>query len=601
MPPSQRKPQSLSLSPQQSKRLDPAIGPSKTSGYLNLRGSQTIDWVGNSTKPAGRQPLQLALDGAININGWVLESDLQLVEGDRAKRGNIRLLHDDTNNALRYIVGDITPPGTGYQTSPTMLGIAVARNYSLQPDQVTRPINQFQFFLERQSRVEVFNNGELLQTLSLEAGTQDLRDLPLGAGVSDVQLVITNDLGQVKRLDFATATASSLLAPGLQQFAYSFGMPSQPDNGRFNYDWQQPTVTLAYRWGATPKFTTGSYLQANLQTQLLGWEGYLATPIGLWNWDTAISHHQQQGTDLAARLRYDFIKLGENNPTRRSFGFTAEYRGQNFMSLGDTKTQNDTWLDLNAYYKQQLCQTVNATLNGRYQFSRDQNHAYQISLGLSHNLSKQLGITAKLSHKQLQDGTSDQRFAVNINWRRSIGSQSFRSNSAFSNQAATSHQLDWSYNSPKLIQGLKSNIGLNLTEQGTNINSRLTFPSYRFDLGLSHEGTLLGQAATPKPQVTQLSFGSAIAFVDGHWALSRPINGSFVIVMPHQNLKAQMIGVNSDGKGGYAAVAKGSAAVVSGLSAYQLATVRFNAPELRSGWTWAGLQANCSPAIKLGR
>ena len=121
-----------------------------------------------------------------------------------------------------------------------------------------------------------------------------------------------------------------------------------------NLSVQQPTLTLAYRWGANRFLTTGNYLQANLRSQLFGWEGYLATPLGIWNWDTALSHHRTRGTDLAAKLRYDFIKVGKNNPSQRSFGFTAEYRGRNFTTLSDisnTTANNTTWLDLNAYYK----------------------------------------------------------------------------------------------------------------------------------------------------------------------------------------------------------------------------------------------------------
>ncbi|MBE9029816.1 fimbria/pilus outer membrane usher protein [filamentous cyanobacterium LEGE 11480] len=600
VPPAQRKTQRSNLGKAQSENFKDALKPSNVSGYLNIRGNQTFDWLGSSTRASGRQPLQFALDGAINLGGWVLESDAQFTEGNQWERGNIRLLHDDTKRALRYAIGDIAPPATGYQTSPSMLGIAVARNYNLQPDQVTRPINQFQFFLERKSRVDVFNNGELLQTLTLEAGTQDLRDLPLGAGVSDVQLVVTNDLGQVQRLDFATATARNLLAPGLQQFAYSLGVPSEQQNGRFDYDWEQPTLTLAYRWGANPTFTTGSYLQANFQSQLLGWEGYLATPIGLWNWDTAVSHHNSQGTGLAARLRYDFIKLGDNNPTRRTFGFSAEYRGRNFMSLGDTEPKNETWLDLNAYYKQKLFHAVDATIEGRYQLSRTQNNAYRIALGLSHNISNQLSITAKLSHRQLQGGNNDQRIAVNINWRRSSGNQAFRTNSAFSNQASTTHQLDWSYNSPNPIQGLKSNIGFNVNDQGTDINSRLSFPSYRFNLELAHSGSLLRQDSATQKQETQLNFGSAIVFADGHWAFSRPINGSFALVVPHKNLKQQRIGINADGRGGYAAVAKGATAVIPGLPSYQLSTVRLEAPNLPIGLDIGKSSTKLLPGYKTG-
>ncbi|NJM44766.1 MAG: fimbrial biogenesis outer membrane usher protein [Alkalinema sp. RU_4_3] len=584
LPPAQLKPVVLSLEKQaMAKQLAGAIGPAKISGYLNMRGSQSIDWIGSSTTTPGRQPLQIGLESALNWRGWVLESDAQFSEGKPLERGNIRLTHDDTHRALRYAIGDFSPPATGYQTSPSMLGIAVARNYSLQPDRITRPINQFQFFLERKSRVEVFSNGRSLSSLNLEPGTQDLRDLPLGAGINDVQLVITDDLGQVKRLDFATATASNLLAPGLQQFSYSLGIPSERRDGNFTYDWQQPTLNLAYRWGVNASFTTGHYLQARLNTQMLGWEGYWATPIGIWNWDAALSHHHELGPDMAIRLRYDYNKIGINNPTQRSFGFTTEYRGSNFMSLSDTEPNNQNWLDLNAYYSQKLFGSVRSNLNMRYQFGRGGSDAYQLSAGISKRFKSGLNLVAKISHRQQPDGKTDNQVVVNLNWVRSTPSQSFQAASTFSNQASNSHRLDWNYNSAHQVEGIKANLGLASADRGIDLTSRLAYNGNHLALELSHNTDLFQGTSVNRESETQFKFSSAIVFADGYWAFSRPVSNSFAIVVPHRAIKGQQIGVNSDGKGGYAAMLKRQPAVLPDLSAYQLSTLRLDAPNLPVG------------------
>jgi outer membrane usher protein len=599
--PAQRKPIVSSLEQQAiAKQLAGTIAPAKVSGYLNVRGSQSIDWIGSHTTTPGRQPLQLGLESALNLRGWVLESDAQFAEGKALERGNIRLTHDDTQTALRYVVGDFSPPATGYQTSPSMLGLAVARNYSLQPDRVTRPINQFQFFLERKSRVEVFSNGRSLSSLTLEPGTQDLRDLPLGAGINDVQLVITDDLGQVKRLDFAAATASNLLAPGLQQFSYSAGIPSEKQDGNFIYNWQQPTLNLAYRWGVNASFTTGHYLQASPNAQMLGWEGYWATPIGMWNWDAALSHHREMGADMALRLRYDYNKIGMNNPTQRSFGFTAEYRGTNFMSLSDIEPKNQNWLDLNAYYSQKLFGSVSSNLNLRYQFGREGTDAYQLSAGISQRFKSGFNLAVKISHKQQQDGKTDNQFVVNLNWLRSTPTQSFQAASTFSNQASSSHQLAWNYNSAHQVEGIKANIGLDLADRGTDLTSRLAYNGNRLGLELSHDTNLFQGANNNRESETQLKFSSAIVFADGYWAFSRPVSNSFAIVVPHRAIKGQLIGVNSDGKGGYAAVAKRQPAVIPDLSAYQLATLNLDAPNLPLGMDLGESQFKLLPQYKSG-
>ncbi|MHC5731259.1 MAG: fimbria/pilus outer membrane usher protein, partial [Nostoc sp.] len=114
-------------------------------------------------------------------------------------RNDLRLVHDAPDQALRYVIGDLSVPISGYQSSRPLLGVAVARNFSLQPYRVTRPISQFEFFLETPSKVEVFINGLPVQTLQLPGGRQDIRDLPLSGGINDVQLIITDAVGRVQR------------------------------------------------------------------------------------------------------------------------------------------------------------------------------------------------------------------------------------------------------------------------------------------------------------------------------------------------------------------------------------------------------------------
>ena len=168
--------------------------------------------------------------------------------------------------------------------------MAIARNYSLQPYLITRPVSQYEFFLENPSKVEVFSNGRLLQTLQLNVGQQDIRNLSLGSGVNDVQLVITDNVGRVQRLDFSNAIANNLLAPNVQQFAYSLGFPSLANSNGNSYDFTSPTMFASYRQGISNTLTMGGYLQADPRQQIMGIEGALATTLGNVSWDTALSN-----------------------------------------------------------------------------------------------------------------------------------------------------------------------------------------------------------------------------------------------------------------------------------------------------------------------
>ena len=125
-----------------------ALRPSAFSGYLNLRGGQSFAWGGEGGALVERLPLRLDLEGAVNLNGWVFEGSAGFTERSNSGlvRGDLRVVRDAPEEALRYVMGDLAIPTTGYQSSRPMVGITVARNFSLQPYRVTRPLGQFQFF-----------------------------------------------------------------------------------------------------------------------------------------------------------------------------------------------------------------------------------------------------------------------------------------------------------------------------------------------------------------------------------------------------------------------------------------------------------------------
>lgn len=149
VPPAQRKTSVYNLREQ---GLPPeakdALRPSAVSGYINLRGGQDYVWSGQQATTTGRQPLRLDLEGAFNYKGWVLEGSGTFTEGGTPAwgRGDLRLVRDAPAQALRYVFGELSVPLTGYQSSRPLLGVAVARNFSLQPYRVTRPVSQFEFF-----------------------------------------------------------------------------------------------------------------------------------------------------------------------------------------------------------------------------------------------------------------------------------------------------------------------------------------------------------------------------------------------------------------------------------------------------------------------
>lgn len=556
-----------------------AVPVSSFSGYVNILASDRFTWASDQTQGIQRQPLFLGFDGAINLNNWVLEGNWSFAEKGQPElvRGDIRIVRDDPDNAVRYLAGDYSFPTTGFQNAIAVGGIAAARNFSLQPYTIIRPVNNFEFFLERPSKVEIFTNGRLAQTLNLPAGRQDLRQLPLTTGINDIQLLVTDDRGQEQRINFSSAVASNLLAPNVQQFAYSFGFPSKSLNGGRNYDWSKPILSLAHRWGVSNVLTLGGYAQATSRQQLLGIEGIFATGFGNFAWDAAVSNDPNVGQDYAWRLRYDFFNAKD---TDRSFGFSAEQRGARFITFGNEEIpRNNTALDLSAFYRQKLFGDIGAGLSAQYRFGRDSADSYRIGLDLSKSFSNGLSLNLSLSQSLNTSGVNEQRALLSM--QLNLGSQSLQGSTEVRNTDSPTQQLSWSFREPQVSQSISGTLGLSRSRDSDRLTSNFTYTGYRAIWNLAPD---LALTPTNTQSNVLVSVRTAIAFADGNIAFSRPISDSFAIVVPEKALASQIVGVNPDGQGTYLSRADGfGAAVVPNLSSYIVSRLLLEVPDAPAG------------------
>lgn len=581
-----------------------AILPSQFSGYLTIRGSEQFVSSNISNAEPFRRPLNLNFETALNLNNWVLEGNFSFLERANPEwtRGDFRIVRDDLDNALRYVAGDLAVPVVGYQTSRPLIGVTVARNYGLQPYLITRPVSQYEFFLENPSQVEVFSNGRLVQTLRLPAGQQDIRNLSLGSGINDVQLVITDDVGRIQRLDFANAIAANLLAPGIQQFAYSLGFPNHITNGNRNYDFSSPTLVASHRVGVSNVLTLGGYLQADRNQQLVGIEGVLATTLGNFGWDAALSNANQVGTGIAARLRYDFLKIGSSNPLEQNFGFTIEHRGVNFLAASDGVNnflRNPSILDLTAYYQQKIFWGISAGLNFRYQFGLDRPNAYQIGLNLGKSFDNGLGMTINLSESGDGVNAKEQRALISLVWVLPQQRQVIQTSAELSNKNSPTLRTSWSASSPYSLEGINVSLSTALSPTADDFTGRLSYNGYRGSLELSQDALFSRNGQITN--TTRLDFATSLVFADGYFGISRPVNGSFVLAVPHPTLQGRVIGINPSPIGGNAAqIDWAGFAVLPDLSPYQVSKLRIDAPSLPVGYDLGTTNYAVLPTYKSG-
>ena len=582
-----------------------ALRPSKFSAFINLLGYEGYGWSGNS-QSLGRQPFNLGLEGAINYQGWVLEGSGSFFENNNNpwSRSDIRIVKDDPKNAIRYIVGDLFSATRGYQNFVPMVGFGVVRNFSLQPYLITLPTGQFSFFLENPSKVEVFVNERLNQTLELPAGPQDIRDFYLNAGLNNIRIKITDNVGQVREIVFAAPIAYDLLEKGLDQFGFTIGFPSYNQNSTISYDTGRPMLAGFYRKGITKTLTLGGYLQAAGSQQVIGTEGTLANDWGNVGWDVAIGN-SPGGFDHAFRLRYQYLGLAANqNIYLPTFGMGISYLGPYFQSFGSfgignafgivNSGTNATAWDFGVNYGQTLFSGFGINCNLGYQIgSLNRPNGYRAGIGFTTNLGNGLQLNLTLNNRQEQLGNRETQLLFSFTQTSQFQSLNARSNLGSNNEATS--EITWTSRAVNQYDGINATIGLRNNPNPGYAGARigLDYRGYVANVGISHDYDQSGQS-------TNIGFGTALVYADGHFGWTRPVTDSFVIVNRNENFADQFIGINPNGYGYAATTGFWGPAVVPDMSSYTVNSIQVEAPNMPLGYNLGKTLYNLLPSYKSG-
>lgn len=592
-----------------------AVRPDTMSGFLNVRGGQDVVWTGPDSEIVGRQPLSLNFEGAFNLKNWVFEGSATYTEFSDPEfvQGDLRFVRDDPLRSIRYSAGNLNLSTTGYQAFVPMVGLSASRNFTLQPYLTIQPRGNFQFTLDTPSEVEIYVNGFLQQTINLPAGPQDLRDLPLNVGVNNISLVITNAVGQVQQLNFSAAVASDLLAQGIQQFSYNIGFPvDETTSSTFrNYDFETPIFIAAHRVGLTNALTMGGYTQADPNQQLLGIETVKATGFGNIRLDSGLSHFDGN-VDYGVRLRYEYLDLGPQSRWQPVFRLALERRGPQFRTFEDRIIdllpedslflQGFDW-SISSSYSQRLLAGITGNLGFNYRRGRSEVEqapdTYSASLGLGRSFRNGLGVNLNLVHRQDTTGEQDQQVLLNLQWlfapRQSITSQT-----NITRQNDSRNSLRWNYRTQALVNGFTTNItGENLTEEN-NLLGNLNYTGFRNEVAVLHRLNNPTVNDTTLRTNSRTTFGTAFAFADGAFAVSRPITGSFAIITRNPALGRQTVGVNPSLNNYVAQADRFGPGVVPNLTPYYVTALRMDAPDLPLGYDLGDTQYNVFPTYKSG-
>ncbi len=581
------------------------VKPAAVSAYLDIRANAGyLEGAGGGT-----EPLQLDLDGAANIDGYVLEGQGDYYSGNqlqswamdvehspRWQRGNVRLVHDDVGDMLRFAAGDLSYPVTGFQSFQSMAGLSVAKNFTLQPYNVFRPTGQSSILLTSPSQVQVYVNGNLDRVLHLPAGNYSLSDFPVVDGVNDVHLLITDASGRVEATTLSVFTDDNLLKQGVSSFAYNLGVPSTITNGRIWYG-RNLTFSGFDSYGVSDRLTVGGNLQGDSDQQMAGATTVYEMPIGNVQLDAALSHDRTYGDGTSSQVQYSYA-----DGHQRNFNLSLSYRDAYFQPLG-TRGRTAEHYTAAIRYGQTILGDMQASVGARWLSQRGlmPGEASSSQVAWNANLSKAFSRSLALNVTVGGGAGEAVNAFLSLSWvpGRPNGDRSQQSGNLSYDSTSDSVRADWNYNANRGGNSIDAQVSAVNYGDKAGLGGSADFTTYRYEAFaarvINSDGTIEDQAR----------FGTAIVFADGHFALSRPVSDSFALIYPHQDLRDYDIGVNPSVYNAndvtFATVAsKWGAGVLSDMESYYDRPVTIDTRHVPAGFDVGASQLVLAPTYRSG-
>lgn len=563
-----------------------AIRPAAFSGFLNFN----IKGAGRKTSFAAgsrdSHEVGIALDGALNLNGLVLEGSAfgQAGAARSWNRGDLRLVHDRPQQALRFTAGDLSYPLAGYQTGIPTGGIGVTKDYALQPNVLTFWTGDFAFKLDRPAEVKLFSNDSLINTLQLPAGIHDLRRFTPAVGQNDIDIVIEDSAGRREVLHYSFIHDPRLLDKGLSLYSWNAGFARGMQGGAYHYDTDRPVFAGSYLRGVTTTTTLGGYAQVHDEQGLLGLQVLRALPLGTLLLDGATSRSEGRW-DGAAR-----IALTTNKGWHRPEAYLAvEYLGNRFNSTVPHRRA----LNAQASLATPLGRGVTARLGASYYSARGpvRRAQYDAAATLLQTWSRYASGSLALRRRAGADTDIEVLFGVRINFTHDSGSY-------YLAKEPERDGVNAHWNSRR-SNNVSAPYGFANARTGPDIHEYQAGAGYSGNQGLA-EATYLRSETSPHDsrEETSLRLQGALVFAGDEFALSRPIRENFAIVAGRHGLADVAIKVDPGRNGG--SPSGHGPTVVADLSSYRLRTLRLEPVDPPPGATPESMTFQLAPTYKSG-
>lgn len=227
---------------------------------------------GRSTRAGHNSSQDLYFNSGLNLGAWRLRSNNVFrsdAQGERAwSRAYTYLQRDIPGTHSQLTVGETYTPGDIFRSIP-ISGVQVASDLGMLPDSQQNYAPVVRGVALTRARLEIRQNGYPIYSTYVSAGPYEINDLTTAGGSGELEIILTEADGQVRRFTQPYSTLNNLLREGIWRYSASLGRYNAP-----TYSVDDPLV-----WQGT--LATGVGWNSTLYGGLMSNDFYQAGTLGI--------------------------------------------------------------------------------------------------------------------------------------------------------------------------------------------------------------------------------------------------------------------------------------------------------------------------------
>ena len=575
LPVGARRTRSLSLRADRQDGVE-TLKPARVSGFINFRSAMELVEAG----PGRGVPAPVsAIDGAVRVFDMVAEGEtyVSLRHGDQFyRRAGTRLIYDDTRRLIRTSAGDVRLYPRYFQSGPSVAGLSIGRSYSLlDPQQDIRSSGAQSFVIDSPSVVETIVNGRSVERKTFQPGSYTLQDFPLAEGSNDVKLLIREDSGKQRVVNFSLYSNRALLEPGRKEFSVFAGVLTEPTLRGITYS-RHWLASGFVRAGLTPRVTAGVNFQADRFVQQGGAEALVGTPIGLVGFDLAAAHRVGRSNGFAGAVSFEHTLTG-NVGAGQSLHVLVEAHSRYFAAPSDEASIDSRRWRAAAGYSLSFGRDRFLSLDADVLRDRVRGTSASAHVTGGTGISELFSMLGEIEYRR-GNGQRDLLFRVSLRRRLGTRGQARLDLDSKGGIDVSAQESGGRGTGAWLADGdfKRDPQGGLLTANGGYLANRLELGGQQ-SVGFNAGGGVIGATTT-------LRAGTSIAFADGSFAIGRPVINSFLIGSTHRSLKNRTLRLDPQENSEAARSDRMGPALEGDLSAYSRRTLVYDVDNAPAGY-----------------